>query len=115
MYRKREVNKVNTILVKFGKAVGKVSIAILLFFVEIMLLLFWVTAFLIFIAGIVILGGLVIPYIRNNWILKEYNLPTIHKIVVILTVGTICSLTGFVAMKLLCRMNSKLIKIIIQA
>lgn len=25
MYRKREVNKVNTILVKFGKAVGKVT------------------------------------------------------------------------------------------
>lgn len=84
MYRKREMSKVK------------------LLFVEIILLLFWATAFLIFIAGVVVLGGLVIPYIRNNWILKEYDLPTVHKIVVIVTVGTICSLTGFVAIKLLC-------------
>lgn len=59
-----------------------------IFFGEVLILLGQITAALFGVAGIVSLSGLVIPYVRNNWIQIgfENNLPL--KLIAILFVLT---------------------------
>lgn len=84
------------------------------FFVEVLILTFQITAVSICCSGILCLGGLIVPYVRNNWIQVDIVTSFWVKLLIVFIIGMLMVIIGYLLSKWLLILNIRFCKSVVQ-